>query len=126
MMNDFCYHSRKFSLTDDIRASPFFIALMAEKEFCLELWAAMVDRSWYKKFIVDGSIDDQVTWVLSDDYKSSKQLIPWGAAANFIAMTRNINHDTSENWMTYFKPTPPGVVSDRVRTALLKLGWTTE
>jgi hypothetical protein len=112
---------------EDVRKYPEFIQLMADDDFCIELWTAFANVDWYKKY--DSSLPttaEQVEFALTEDFEHRT----WGASfrgmGGVIADIRNEFHGTAEDYMTWYcrnHNNPYGYVSDRVREALNKIGW---
>jgi hypothetical protein len=109
----------------DVKRYPDFIKLMANKEFCAQLWTAFANVDWYKKFDPLLSDVEQVMHRLTDD--NSRQ---WGASfrgmGRVIADIRNEIYCTNEDYMTWYCSNGDmsyGFVSESVEAALNAIGW---
>lgn len=115
-----------YDIESDIEKSPEFIALLADDEFCVELWSAFANVTWYKKYLRDKTDDEQVIDVLIEDYKSRADGRSFRGAGSLIANLRNRFHGKDEGYMDWYCCGSYAVVSERVREAFLKLGWVPE
>lgn len=117
--------SDKYDLVLDIDKSPEFQALLADDEFCVELWTAFANRDWYRDVIRDQDDETQIVEALT----LTQEERSWGASfrgmGGVIADLRNRYHAKSEDYMDWYccNQQPYGYVSDRVEDALGKMGW---
>lgn len=112
-----------YDIEDDMSNSPEFVALMADDEFCKELWSAFANVTWYKKYVREWSDEDQVMDILKEDYQHRADGYSFRGAGGLIARIRNAHHGKDEDYMDYYCCGPYSTVTERVREAFLKLGW---
>jgi len=117
--------SENFDLVADMEASPAFLALLADDDFCCDLWGAFANITWMKKY--DSSVEDTVIVhdLLSEAYRERTWGASFRAMGGVIAELRNKYHQKQETYMHWYCSDRHGygVVTDEIRTALLELGW---
>jgi hypothetical protein len=115
--------------TEDVKKYPEFIQLMADADFCCELWTAFANVDWYKKY--DASLPttaEQVEFALTEDFEHRTWGASFRAMGGVIADLRNEFHGTSEDYMDWYCSNyraniEYGYVTAKVREALNKIGW---
>lgn len=123
-------------LVSDIRNSPEFIEMLADDNFCAELWTAFANVDWYKYRFDHLTDEDQIQVLLS----STPEERSWGASfrgmGGVIATLRNEFYNKGEDYMNWYCSNyrvgdeltsgfsmPYGYVSERVCELLDRLGW---
>lgn len=114
-------------LKEEMHLNQDFIALLADDDFCVELWTAFANVTWYKKFDpMDDDSQQLISALMYDENDASRM---WGSSfrgmGGIIAGLRNEFHEKSEDYITWYccNVLPYGHVSSRVREALNAMGW---
>jgi hypothetical protein len=117
--------SQPIDFEQDVKRHPEFIKLMADEDFCAQLWCAFANITWYKKFDPLLSEADQVIYRLTDDDANRQWHASFRAMGGVIADLRNEFHGADEDYMSWYcsNSDPYGYVSETVETALNAIGW---
>jgi hypothetical protein len=115
-------------LVADIRADANLVILLADNDFCAELWTAFANITWFKAWDPSMADDEKCMAILRDEHLGRTASESFRSMGGLIADLRNALFNKGEDYVSWYCSNSKlnlniGFVTERVRTALAAIGW---